>query len=125
MLAGKQVIATIAVRNIGTAREFYEGKLGLKPEGEEMPGVVTYDTGGSKLLVYESEFAGTNRATAATWMVGDDVKGVVDALKAKGIAFERYDVPVTSRDGEVHIFEDIKVAWFKDPDGNIHSVVNG
>lgn len=125
MLAGKHVIATIPVRNIDAARQFYEGKLGLRPDSEEMQGVVNYDTGGSRLLVYESEFAGTNQATAATWMVGDDVKGVAESLKAKGVGFERYDVPVTSRDGDVHIFGEIKVAWFKDPDGNIHSIVNG
>jgi hypothetical protein len=50
-----------------------------------------------------------------TWIVGEDVEGVVRALKAKGVTFERYDMPETTRDGDIHIAGDIKVAWFKDP----------
>jgi hypothetical protein len=73
--------------------------------------------------VYRSSFAGTNKATALTWTV-DDVEDVVRTLKAKGIKFEHYDLPETKREGDVHVSGDIKVAWFKDPDGNILSVVN-
>ena len=63
----------------------------------------TYQTGGSTLLVYESKFAGTNRATAATWFVGKDVDGIVRDLKAKGVSFEHYDMPDTRLEGDVHV----------------------
>ena len=54
----------------------------------------------------------------------DDVDDEVRKLKGKGVKFEHYDLPDTKREGDVHVSGDIKVAWFKDPDGNILSVVN-
>ena len=45
-----------------------------------------------------------------------------DALKAKGVKFEHYDLPGMKREGDVHVGGDMKVAWFKDPDGNTLSV---
>jgi catechol 2,3-dioxygenase-like lactoylglutathione lyase family enzyme len=125
MLGDREAFATIAVRDLTAARAFYEGRLGLRPlPGPEM-GAIAYASGSSTVLVYESRFAGTNKATAATWKVGDDVKGVARALAAKGVRFEHYDLPDTTRDGDVHLTGDIRVAWFKDPDGNILSIVNG
>ena len=50
---------------------------------------------------------------------------IVDDLRAKGVSFEHYDdLPDTTRDGDVHSFGDSKGVWFKDPDGNILSLVN-
>ena len=125
MFKDKPTAATVAVKDINTARRFYEDTLGLTPDGDVGPGARFYRTGGSKLLVYESEFAGTNKATAATWMVGDEVEGIARDLKAKGVTFEHYDMPDTTRQGDVHVSGDIRVAWFKDPDGNILSIANG
>ena len=125
MLGNRDAIATVAVKNFKAAREFYEGKLGLSPAGVEEQGMITYRTGSSPLFVYELQYAGTNQATAVTWVVGDSVDEEVKALRAKGVAFEHYDLPATVREGDVHIAGGIRVAWFKDPDGNIHSVVSG
>jgi hypothetical protein len=83
---------------------------------------VTYKSGKSQLLVYQSQFAGTNRATAATCMV-KDVERLVKELKAKGIAFEHYDMPGVTLKGDVHLAGNLKNAWFKDPDGNIIALV--
>ena len=124
MLGDKEAIATVAVKDIEAAGKFYEGKLGLKPVPTPERSVRSYKIGNSRLLVYESQFAGTNKATAATWSVGKDVDGVVKDLKAKGVAFEKYDMPDTTRDGDVHVSGPLRVAWFKDPDGNIHALVN-
>jgi catechol 2,3-dioxygenase-like lactoylglutathione lyase family enzyme len=125
MLKNNDAVATVAVRNLNSARTFYEDTLGLKPlEGEE-PGVVTYNAGRSTLFIYESEFAGTNKATAVTWVVGDNIANVVEDLKAKGVTFERYDFPGAKMEDDVHVTGAIKAAWFKDPDGNIHAIVNG
>lgn len=125
MLENKDAVATVAVRDLKSARAFYEGKLGLKSLDGEEPSVVAYSVGRSTLFVYESELAGTNKATAVTWVVGDGIADIVQALKAKGIAFERYDFPGMAMEGDVHVTGAIKAAWFKDPDGNIHAVVNG
>jgi catechol-2,3-dioxygenase len=124
MLGDKDAIATIAVKDVKVAGKFYEGTLGLKPL-PAMPGVLSYRSGNSTVLVYESQYARTNKATAATWAVGEDVEGVVQTLKDRGVAFERYDFPGTTRKGDVHVSGNIKAAWFKDPDGNVLSIVNG
>jgi catechol 2,3-dioxygenase-like lactoylglutathione lyase family enzyme len=125
MLGDKDVIATIAVNDVSAARAFYEGKLGLQPEPSVEPSVLQYRSGRSQLLVYESQFAGTNEATAATWIVGNDIETVVGTLKAAGIAFEHYDMPGMERHGDIHGTGQTRSAWFKDPDGNILAIVSG
>ena len=123
MLGKQDAVATVAVKNLAAAKKFYEGALGLKPIDSEGEEVVVYESGGSRLNVYRSQFAGTNKATAVTWAV-DDVEGEVQALKSKGVAFEHYDMPGMKRKGNIHIAGDMKVAWFKDPDGNILNLIN-
>ena len=125
MLASKEAMATIAVRNVKAARRFYEDKLGLRPLSTDMPEAPVYQSGSSKVLLYQSQYAGTNKATAATWPVGDDIESEVQALKAKGVTFEHYDMPGMTRKGEVHVGGGTKAAWFKDPDGNILALVSG
>jgi catechol 2,3-dioxygenase-like lactoylglutathione lyase family enzyme len=125
MLSDKAALATLPVKDIEVAKKFYETTVGLTPVPTAEEGVMGFRSGSSTVLVYESQFAGTNKATAATWVVGDEVETVVQALKAKGVKFEHYDLPDTTRQGDVHVSGDTKVAWFKDPDGNILSLVNG
>jgi len=93
-------MATIAVKNLDAAKEFYEGLLGLERVPVEEERVLAYRSGDSRVLVYESQYAGTNKATAATWAVGDDIEQVVAALKEKGVNFEHYDFPGGTRQGE-------------------------
>jgi catechol 2,3-dioxygenase-like lactoylglutathione lyase family enzyme len=125
VLENKNAIATIPVKDINTAKRFYEGALGLKPGPGSEPGVLSYKSGNTPVLVYQSQYAGTNKATAATWVVGEDVENVVQELKTKGVSFEKYDFPDTTRKGDIHIHGNNKAAWFKDPDGNILAIVNG
>ncbi|MEO5589615.1 MAG: VOC family protein [Gemmatimonadaceae bacterium] len=123
MLNKADAIATIAVKDLTAAKSFYEDKLGFEfvKGDEEM--ARSYRSGGSSLLVYKSEFAGTNQATTATWAV-DDVDKTARALKEKGITFEHYDFPGVKLEGDVHVMGKRRNAWFKDPDGNILSIVN-
>ncbi|HEY7637726.1 MAG TPA: VOC family protein [Gemmatimonadales bacterium] len=120
-LGTKDAIATVAVKDLKRAKQFYESTLGLKPTGTSAPDaeVQVYRTGNSRLMVYRSEYAGTNKATSATWGLGEDLEGFVQALRAKGVTFEHYDMPGTVLKGDVHVFGDFRGAWFKDPDGNI------
>jgi catechol 2,3-dioxygenase-like lactoylglutathione lyase family enzyme len=122
MLGKKQVHATLAVKNLETARKFYEGLVGLTPAASQEPGTVRYETGGAPIFVYPSQYAGTNQATAVTWIVGTEIEELVGALKVKGVVFEHYDLPGVTRRGDLHIGEGRKLAWFKDPDGNIHAL---
>jgi catechol 2,3-dioxygenase-like lactoylglutathione lyase family enzyme len=125
MLGDKDAIATAAVKDIETARRFYEDKLGLAPLRPESHGVITYKTGGSSLVVYTSQFAGTNQATTVTWSVGKDFDAILQSLQSKGVTFEHYDgLPGLTREGDVHRSGDLKLAWFKDPDGNIHHLIS-
>lgn len=117
MLGDKDVYASVAVKDLAKAKEFYGETLGLK-QIDENPGGVTYQSGTGKMFVYEAPTAGTNQATSASWLV-EDVPSVVSELKAKGIKFEHYDLPGTTAEGDVLVMGDMKAAWFKDPSGNI------
>jgi len=123
-LSRYKVVAGLAVSDMDGAREFYEGKLGLSV-GIDSGDNVAYRCGeGSMMHVYLSpEHAGGSTATLASWYV-DDVEGVVDELASKGVAFERYDEgPIITDEKEIATFEGgAKVAYFRDPDGNILSI---
>jgi hypothetical protein len=84
--------------------------------------VLTFAAGPFRLFVYRSTFAGTNQATAVTWAVGDEVAAIVRELGRRGVKFERYDIPNAKYEDGMHVFDGFRVAWFKDPDGNILSV---
>ena len=121
MLGNKKAVANVAVKDLDVARKFYKNTLGLTPVHEEDHELVVFRSGRSEINVYRSDYAGTNKATAVTWTV-DNVKEEVADLKSKGVTFEHYDMPGMTRDGDVYVSGDMKVAWFKDPDGNILNV---
>ena len=125
MLSNTEAIATVAVRNLKEAAAFYESMLGLRAISREGDEVISYGTGSTVLNVYKSKFAGTNKATAATCVVGDRIDDVVDTLRSKGVVFEHYDLPGLKREGDIHVGEGMRAAWFKDPDGNIFNLVSG
>jgi hypothetical protein len=56
--------------------------------------------------------------------VGDQLDSVVQDLRTNGVAFEHYDLPGTTRDGDIHETGDMRGVWFKDPSGNIIGLVN-
>jgi len=124
MLGDSEAIATIAVKDLTTARKFYEGTLGLELTRATGSEALTFKTGRSELIVYRSQYAGTNKATAVNWRVGNEIDVIVKALAAKGVAFEHYDLPGLTQKGDVHAFGEFKSAWFKDPDGNIIALMN-
>ena len=123
MLADTDIMATIAVNDLEAARKFYEEKIGLKREDSGEQGVLNFRSGKAKIVVYPSQFAGTNKATAATWIVRD-AEAEVAALRSKGVKFEHYDLPGLTRKGDLHVAGSFKGAWFKDPDGNIFHILS-
>jgi catechol 2,3-dioxygenase-like lactoylglutathione lyase family enzyme len=124
MLAGKDPIATIAVKDLGVARKFYEATLGLKVEDASGTEAQMYRSGNARLIVYRSEFAGTNKATALNFVVGEELERIVKGLRDRGVTFEHYDMPEVKREGDIHLAGPMKLAWFKDPDGNIIALMN-
>ena len=123
MLGRADATPMIAVKDLDRARTFYEGTLGLEQVDDFGEGFML-KSGDTKVTVYRSEFAGTNKATALTFNV-DDVEGEVSDLKGKGISFEHYELPGLERHGDLYVAEGMKTAWFKDPDGNILSLIEG
>jgi catechol 2,3-dioxygenase-like lactoylglutathione lyase family enzyme len=124
MLGDKSAAAVLAVKDMATAKKFYEETVGLKTAGPDEPFGTMYKSGDSMIFVYPSEFAGTNKATALTWGVGDDFDKVVEDLRGKGIKFDTFDAPESKWEGDVNVAGDMKAVWFKDPDGNILNIVN-
>ena len=122
MFGNHEAIATVGVRDMKAASEFYENVLGLTRTASEGSEVNTYQAGSTKLIVYHSEFAGTNQATSVTWDAGPDLESLVESLRVKGVKFEHYDMAPAKREGDIYVAENLRVAWFKDPDGNIHSL---
>ena len=122
MLGKADATPMIAVKDIDRAKQFYQDKLGLKPIQEMGGEFFMLQSGDTTLNVYRSEFAGTNKATALTFDV-DDIDSEVRELKDKGIQFEHYDVQGLTPEGDIYRGEKMKTAWFKDPDGNILSLV--
>jgi catechol 2,3-dioxygenase-like lactoylglutathione lyase family enzyme len=124
-LSNYKVAAAVAVSDMQRARAFYEGKLGLVPDANaENEDNVRYVCGeGSLIYVFASPYAGTAQSTVAGWGV-DDIEAVVDELAANGVEFEQYDLPglVTDERGIATFEGDAKVAYLKDPDGNVLSI---
>jgi catechol 2,3-dioxygenase-like lactoylglutathione lyase family enzyme len=123
-LGSYRVNPAIPVSDMERAKAFYEGKLGLADGEEVSDGGLTYPAGeGTSLHIYPSpDNAGKSGATLAFFEVGD-VERIVDELSSAGVTFEQYDMdPIkTNEKGIAEIGED-KVAWLKDPDGNILAV---
>lgn len=127
MLKDYDSSAIVAVRDIDRARAFYSNVLGLELVGEPAEGMpLVYRTGATRLTVYASQEAGTNRANAVVWGVGRALDSIVAALEAKGVQFEHYP-DIGTLDGNVHVVgpspssgrASARLVWFKDPDGNI------
>ena len=121
-LQDSSVETMVPVEDMANAKEFYESKLGFSGGTEEGDGGVTYDCAdGTRLHVYPSPgHAGKSGATVAGFRT-DDIEGSMDELSSSGVTFEQYDLGElkTDENGLADLGEGGKVAWFKDPDGNI------
>lgn len=127
MLKDRNSSAIVAVTDLARASRFYEDTLGLtRAQGGEEDGVLGFRTGDTFLTVYKSDYAGTNRANAVTWDMKGDLEETVSSLRAKGVEFENYgDLDgMTFSDG-VYSAGAVRLAWFKDPDGNILHLTEG
>jgi predicted enzyme related to lactoylglutathione lyase len=121
MLKNAPIMPYIPVADVARARKFYEEKVGLKPKQEYAGGVV-YDCGnGSSVFMYPSAGAGTSKASTAFWAV-PDVDAEVAELKARGVAFEEYDMPGIKTVNGIATGGGAKTAWFKDTEGNVLAV---
>src|SRR5687768_9729038 len=102
LLKDKTSSAIVAVSDIDRARRFYVDTLGLEPGAPSEDDMLALRTGGTRLIVYTSEFAGSNKANAVVWDGGGDFDAIVGQLREKCVTFEEY--PETGMDiaGGVH-----------------------
>lgn len=121
MLSTYSPVPTLAVKDLAAARSFYEETLGF--EGREEPGGVVYTSGSGQFLVYESSYAGSNKATAMAFEAPDgDFDAEVQNLRDKGVEFQTFEMEGIQWDGDVATFDEGRAVWFNDPDGNILSL---
>lgn len=116
--------AVMPAKDIDRARTWYREKLELEPVVDDELGL-EYETGGHRFGLYESEYAGTNDATAAGFNV-EDVDAAVARLRENGVIFEEVDLGDTGEtvQGVVTAPNGQKAAWFKDSEGNILAIAN-
>jgi catechol 2,3-dioxygenase-like lactoylglutathione lyase family enzyme len=114
MLGRSNVVANLAVKDVGRSRAFFTDTLGLEEVGNKGDDMVFLKSGDCVDKIYRSDYAGTNKADAVTWEV-DNIDKKVEALKARGVTFEHYDIAGLELDGDVHVGGAVKIAWFKDP----------
>jgi catechol 2,3-dioxygenase-like lactoylglutathione lyase family enzyme len=119
-LAGADLVAFVAARDLERARRFYRDTLGLALTDEDEYGLM-FDVAGTPLRVALVENLPAAPHTVLGWQVAD-VAGAISALVARGVAFERY--PFFDQDalGVWTAPAGARVAWFKDPDGNTLSL---
>jgi predicted enzyme related to lactoylglutathione lyase len=121
MLQDAPMYSYIPAKDVARAREFYERKIGLKPK-QEIAGGIVYEFGkGTACFLYPTPNAGTSQASQAFWDV-KDVEREVEELKARGVVFEKYDMPGADENGIVTA-GGAKAAWFKDSEGNIMALI--
>jgi len=121
MLQDAPMYAYIPARDLARARRFYEEKLGFEPKQVRAGGVLYEFARSTSCFLYPTPNAGTSKASQAFWQV-DDIEREVAELTARGVQFERYDMPEMDQKG-ISTMGDAKAAWFKDTEGNIMAVI--
>jgi catechol 2,3-dioxygenase-like lactoylglutathione lyase family enzyme len=119
MLKDQSIGTPLPVSDITRARAFYEEVLGFTPADDDIDEPTYMGAGGTWFFLHYSPFAGTNRATALVFKVGD-IHPVMTHLRERGVTFEEYDDPgFRTQDGVFTRDDGTKMAWFLDPEGNL------
>lgn len=120
MLSTSDIIAFVATTDSERARAFYEGVLGLSLLADE-PSALVFDAKGVSLRIAKVRALDAAPHTVLGWRVVD-ISGTIEALTKKGVVLERYDGLGQDRLGIWTSPNGARVAWFKDPDGNVLSL---
>lgn len=124
MLKNYASSAIVPCTDLERTKAFYGDILGLPLIADHGNGFV-FATGETKLNIYRSDFAGTNKANAVIWTVGDDIDAIAAALRARGVTLDEYPRGFDKVIEGVHVSDTLSVIWFRDPDGNILHVTSG
>jgi predicted enzyme related to lactoylglutathione lyase len=125
MFKNNKAFSSFSVNDAKKAKEFYSRTLGLEvTDVPNMDGLLRlHFSDGSSLMIYQKPNHIPATFTVLNFHV-NDVEKTVDELTAKGVKFEIYDDPIKTNEKGVAGGGDLpKIAWFKDPAGNILSVI--
>ncbi|HEX9797939.1 MAG TPA: VOC family protein [Anaerolineales bacterium] len=122
VLANNHLSVVVPATDLARAKDFYQGKLGLKLVSEEEQGLAFEAGAGTGIFVYLRPGGGPAEHTVAGWRV-KDVEAAVAELGVRGVTFEVYDMPGLKTDERgIARMGDRLGAWFKDSEGNILSI---
>jgi len=121
MLADSRLQTIIWTSRLPEAEKFYCGVLGLTLKGKSH-GALVYSVGGGDLRVSPVPSTQPSEHTVLGFAVSD-VRAVVDALAARGVVLERFAAFPHDPQGVLRTPDGAQVAWFRDPDGNLLSIV--
>lgn len=122
MFEDTKAFSSFSVNDVQAAKDFYAGKLGLDVS-EEKEGIGIHFEGGGDVFLYPKENHKPASFTVLNFFV-DNVEKAVDELSGKGIEFEQYGGEIKTDEKGIHRGQPGPViAWFKDPAGNILSVL--
>jgi len=125
LLKNSPFYAGFAVDDLAKAKQFYADTLGVSPVVEIAPTLLSLHAGnGYAVLVYEKPSHTPAEHTILNFPV-DDIEAAVDELHAAGVEFEHYDEGPIATDEKGIATPGPKQAWFRDPAGNILSVIEG
>ena len=120
MLASGKLVGFVPTKNSKRAREFYEGKLGFKFVSDDQFALVM-QAGKSMIRIVKGAKFTPAQYTVMGWEV-TDVEAMVKWLNKRGVTFEKYPFVEDQKLGIWTTPNGDKVAWFKDPDGNVLSL---
>jgi len=122
MLGEEKVMTFAATLDGARARSFYEGVLGLKvTSDDDFALALAVDGVGTMLRIQKVASFRPHPFTALGWQV-KDIEGTVRELGRRGVAFERFEGLEQDEAGVWTSPSGTRVAWFKDPDGNVLSL---
>lgn len=124
MLSDSPIYPYVPAADLERAKTFYQDVLGLELDAEQEGGVTVCCGQGTTFFLYETPNAGTSKASQVFWVV-QDIESEVDELRAKGVDFERYELPSGEMSDDIMTMGDNKAAWFKDTEGNILALIQG
>jgi len=120
MLANAKAIPTLPAVDLARARNFYEGKLGLKVLEQNDNELRLECGGGSEIYLYKRAPTKADHTAFAFQLT--DLDKEVKELKGKGVVFEEYDLPGLKTVNSIATTGNERAAWFKDTEGNIIGV---
>ena len=120
MLEGNNAFSSFSVNDLEKAKQFYSQTLGLKVSESEMG--LELHPGDTDVFIYPKPNHSPATFTVLNFVVSD-IDAAVDELKQKGVRFEHYDGEIKTNEKGIHRNGGPSIAWFKDPSGNILSVL--